>query len=833
MSEKSAGLRTTTGAAIPLLGVEVTGEVAAGHARVAVRQRYRNDEPRPVEAIYTFPLPADATLIGFTMTCAGRQLHGVVKEREEAFRAYDDAVTAGHGAALLDQERPNVFTASVGNLLPGEETTVEVEYVQRLRADEGTLRCMIPTLVAPRYIPGTPAGDRTAHGVADPTDRVPDADRITPPIGAVAYGLKLDLAFALGGGLLVESPSHDIATEPIDGGVRVRLARDQVALDRDVVLVVRNVDESPVVQTAIHRPAEAGEPAVVALSVVPDLAADGPADRRQEIVFLIDVSGSMDGDSIEQARDALRLCLRHLREGDRFNVIAFQSEHRSFKKEPVPFTQKTLEQADAWVERLRADGGTELLAPLTDAVQQIPAGVIVLLTDGQVGNEVEILREVLHARRGARVYSFGIGTNVSDALLRDLARRTGGAVEFIHPGERIDEKVVAQFARALADRVDDLRLTWEGIDVGEIAPAEIPPLVDGDAWVIYGRTAALASGRAVLQGTLRGQSFRLAVPVDPSSAAQVRALPQLWAAARIQDLQDAKVEGRRAAAMKKRVTELAVKHGIASRYTSFVVVEERTGDRRASGQPETRVVPVNLPAGWAMFERDDTSLPSRTTAGGAPVLYSMAAIMPRAVVSASASFGGSAPRRRGAPGGLVGRIVATAKQMTTKADDLELADLDVGAFDAPAEEEIEFGRAPAAGPGGGALASPRAEIALLGRQRASGLWDADAGAPAIRATSLALLELRRAGIDATHGTHGPQVKKAVAALLDLVRQETAVGTDLLALALAVAWLVAPGRRARRDLKTLVERTPAGAALVPLLDDETALRAHAEALATRA
>ena len=169
----NTGLYSNHGHAIPLKGVEVDGEVLGAHARVRVRQRYCNEAKAAVEAVYTFPLPADATLTGFAMTCAGRRMEGSVKEREAAFHAYDDAVVAGHGAALLEQERDNVFTATVGNLLPGEETLIEVEYVQRVTADEGALRWMIPTLVAPRYIPGAHEGDRTAHGVQGPTDRVP------------------------------------------------------------------------------------------------------------------------------------------------------------------------------------------------------------------------------------------------------------------------------------------------------------------------------------------------------------------------------------------------------------------------------------------------------------------------------------------------------------------------------------------------------------------------------------------------------------------------------------------------------------------------------------
>jgi len=164
-------------ARVPLLGVDVRAEVLAGHARVLARQRYRNDETKPVEAVYTFPLPTRGVVTGFSMTVNGRQLAGEVQEREDAFRHYEEAISAGHGSALLEQERPNVFTANVGNLLPGEETVIEIEYVEPLHGDEGAVRWTLPTLVAPRYMPGNPAGDRTAHGTVDPTTRVPDAIR--------------------------------------------------------------------------------------------------------------------------------------------------------------------------------------------------------------------------------------------------------------------------------------------------------------------------------------------------------------------------------------------------------------------------------------------------------------------------------------------------------------------------------------------------------------------------------------------------------------------------------------------------------------------------------
>jgi Ca-activated chloride channel family protein len=640
MKTEQAGLYTREGAQVPLQGVEVTGELLGGHARVRVRQRYRNGESRPVEAVYTFPLPSDGTLSAFSMTCAGRRVEGVVKEREEAFRAYDDAVTAGHGAALLDQERPNVFTAQVGNLLPGEETVVEVEFLQAVTAEEGCVRWMLPTLVAPRYIPGAPSGDRTGHGGVDPTDRVPDADRITPPMGEVHYGLRMDLLVDLGREVVVESPSHAI-TVTREGGTRARVGftRGEVSLDRDLVLSLRSPDTSAVFTPLVtHRKDDTG-PGTFALTVIPDLLAMASAPPKQEVVFVVDVSGSMAGESLPQAQAALRLCLRHLREGDRFNVIAFESRFHSFQPQPVPFTQRTLEEADRWVAALQADGGTELLQPMQAAVRAAPDGVVVLLTDGQVGNEDEILRAVLAERKTARLYSFGIGTNVSDTLLRDMAKQTGGAVEFIHPGERIDDKVVAQFSRALAPRVTELQVTFDGVEGTELAPAELPPMVDGVPWTLLGRYPAPGAGKVTLRGKSGREPFALTVRVDFPAASDRPAVEKLWAAERIRGWEAAQLTGRRAESMKKRIVELAVAHQIVTRYTSFVVVEERTAERRASGQPDTRVVPVNAPAGWAMF-----GTAKEEAADGAPAPSRKRGAAVRSAARPSASMPQGAPR---------------------------------------------------------------------------------------------------------------------------------------------------------------------------------------------
>jgi Ca-activated chloride channel family protein len=856
MHDEKAGLYTRGGTRVALQGVEVTGELLGGHARVRVCQRYRNTEPRPIEAVYVFPLPSDATLTAFSLECAGRRVQAVLQEREKAFRTYDDAVTAGHGAALLDQERPNVFTAQVGNLLPGEETLVEVEFLQSLQVEEGCVRWALPTLVAPRYIPGTPSGDRTSHGVAEPTNRVPDADRITPPVGDARYGLSLELLVSLGREVVVESPSHSLQLVRTEGGTRVKLSRPDVALDRDLVLNIRGKDADTVFTPLVtHRQGDA--PGTFALTVVPDLLGMATAPRRQEVVFVVDTSGSMDGESLPQAQGALRLCLRHLREGDRFNIISFENTFHLFSPEPVTFTQKTLEQADRWVAALRASGGTELLEPMRAAVKALPDGVVVLLTDGQVGNESEILQAVLAARQTARIYSFGIGTNVSDVLLKDLARQTDGAVEFIHPGERIDDKVVAQFSRALAPRVTGVEVRFEGVEATELAPAEPPPLVDGTPWSLFGRYTTPGTGKVVLKGRSGAETFTLSIPVDFPAASDRPAVEKLWAAERIRGWQAAALVGRRAGALQERIVQLALAHGLVTPYTSFVVVEERTGERRASGPPETRVIPVHAPAGWAMFGASsadlDGSRPEPVPAKPAP---GSAGGVSRSPVSRSRMAPGSAPKGAPPPPPSAPAPAAAFAPSPARKVSAEKSKRRAGTHAPPEKEEestgsglnrLEVFESLAESPspqvfdqerelddeGAPDLAASRdAGVDLLGQQLASGLWAGTGrGSEPVRqarATALALLELLRQGITSGHALHGGQVKKAVEALLALL-PSLGDASGVAELALGVAWLVSAGPRTRGRISQAA-RPLAG--LHARLENEGDLRQHVDALATR-
>jgi Ca-activated chloride channel family protein len=826
-TDLTSPLRTPSGESVPLLGVALSGEVIGGHARITSTQRYQHHERQPVEAVYVFPLPSDAAVTGFVMEVAGRRLEAEVKEREEAFRVYDDAITSGHGAALVEQERPNVFTANVGNLLPGEEVTIAISFVMKVPSDEGALRLMIPTLVAPRYIPGKPIGDRTGHGAAEPTSVVPDADRISPRIGDVDYALSLDLVLAFDEKATLSSPSHAISA--VHDGRVWKVSLSGAPLDRDLVLLVEPEDRASLERVVAHREPSAGQ-GYVALSWVPDLSrlvARGAGGEA--FSFVLDRSGSMGGSSIEEARRALRLCLRQLREGDRFEVIAFDDRLELFQPEPVPYTERTLADADRWIAGVDARGGTELLAPMVQAARH--GGVVVLLTDGQVGNEDQILAEVLAASKTTRIYSFGIGTNVSDTLLGELAKRTGGAMELIHPGERVDEKVVATFAKAHAARVSRPVIEVSGVELDDLAPSRTPDLVDGEPWSVMARYARGGRTEVRIKGTLAGQPFVHVLIADLPDRSDAPLVPTLWARERIRDLEAQEVTGRRAAAMKDRIVSIATQHALASRYTSFVVVEKRTGDRRTTESAVTRAVAVNAPHGWAMFEAEEAKDAGRSSMRKRGSVPAMAR---KVMASLGGAVPGGPPIGRAAPAPAAPmRAMSSAPSSATGApppppamapmpampphEALELDDHDDFSFAAPAAFDglmREEGTVAAKKEAAGSLLERTLES-----QRASGLWDATD--TTLAATIAALRVLLREGLTTSHAIYGANAKKAIDAVVAAASSAKIAASER-ETALLLSFLVASGRKSRAAvLDAIRAHAPAAQARTT---DEATLRA---------
>ncbi|MBK6900801.1 MAG: VWA domain-containing protein [bacterium] len=588
---KTFGMFGRNEAPVPLQGVEIVVDARDTAALVKVRQRFRNVESGPIEAVYSFPLDEGSAVRGFVIEVDGRRILGRVVEKEKAFEIYDDAIADGHQAFLMDQDRPNIFTVSVGNLAPGAEATVTLEYATMLDATADGVRLCLPTTISPRYIPAAQAAGM------DPSE----LDHLTPPVarGGVPYGLRIDVAYAGASPLRgIECPSHPVSIDLDGARAGITLAAESTALDQDFVLEIRQADPFRPRVTLVPDPTGGY---VALLNFRPEMPVSECVAR--EVVFLLDRSGSMGGESIEQARKALLLCLRSLRSGDSFNVVSFGSHFESLFPRPVAYDQTTLDRATAAIQAMTANlGGTEILAPLKHILQS-GAGRrcdILLLTDGQVGNEKECI-ELVGAHPGVRLFTFGIGRGASEHLVRGLARASGGAAEFIFPGERIEPKVLRTFGRLGCPAWSSIVLEWEGLQPDLVTPGTLNRLFGGEQFTVMARLRAPGEGTVTLRARDGDNVRSWSLPLDTAEVADSDAgLPALLARLAIRDLEEAPRTGsvqttRKRDGREKRILELACAYQVMSSLTSFVAVDQES---RVEGTAELRRVPVALTRGW-------------------------------------------------------------------------------------------------------------------------------------------------------------------------------------------------------------------------------------------
>jgi Ca-activated chloride channel homolog len=595
----ASGLVAKDGHPVPLLGVRVEAEIKDYGARVVLIQRYRNDEKQPIEAVYKFPLDEAAAVCGFEATIDDRHVVGQVEEREKAFEKYDEAMAAGHGAYLLDQERPDVFTVSVGNVPPGKEVVLRITTVSELALEGDAIRFVLPTTISPRYAPS-----EDLRGVG-----IPLADLVSPPYALeVPYGLNLKVDVLTSAAIRrVHSPSHTVQVTFEDRHAMVELSSSSTAMDRDFVLFVTLAESNLPCVLAERGP---DGKAYVLVSFRPKLEAGFAAS---EVVFLVDRSGSMQGASIREARKALELALRSLRPGCFFNIVGFGNTHSALFPESRPIGAETLASALSYVKSMDGDmGGTEILPALkfvldAKAQEGLPRQVFVI-TDGEVSNTDAVIELVRHHGARTRVFAFGIGAAPSHHLVKALARAGEGEAEFIAPGERAEEKVLRQLGRARAAALTEVRVDWGGLEV-EQAPYVLPPVFADGRVVVFGRVDELRPADVTLRAS--GSQGEVAFPVslDASTVASGSLVSTLWARRAIRDLEEgcSRLHGprgsrqERAAAglgerVKAEIVRLGTTYGLMSRHTSFVAIEKR--ETPVEGEVQLRKVPVAISTGW-------------------------------------------------------------------------------------------------------------------------------------------------------------------------------------------------------------------------------------------
>src|SRR5215475_3760512 len=603
----------------PLKHTDVKAEVSGQLARVTVTQEFHNPLRDKIEAVYVFPLPQAAAVDDMTMIVGDRTVKGKIKRREEARAIYEAAREAGQAASLLDQERPNIFTQSVANIAPGAEVKITISYVEFLKYEDGTYEFVFPMVVGPRYIPGRPTGER-GGGWAPDTDKVPDASRITPGVAPkgmraghdISIEVKLDTGVPIDG---FQSTLHEIdVARPDNHRATVRLKDQATIPNKDFILKfdVAGKKMSDAVMT--HRGAQGG---FFTLILQPPERVTAADVTPKELVFVLDTSGSMEGFPIEKAKETMKLALDNLYPEDTFNLITFSGDTHILFPQPVQATRENLQRAQSFLASRQGSGGTEMMdairAALAPSDEQDHVRIVCFMTDGEVGNDMEIISEI-QKHPNARVFAFGIGSSTNRFLLDKMAEHGRGEVEYVTLEDDGSAAARRFHERVRNPLLTDIEIDWAGLPVADVYPKRIPDLFSAKPLVLTGRYTAAARGMIRLRGNLAGQNFVKEIPIElPESQPEHDVLTTLWARTRIDELMSQDYEGIQKddpqPEVREAITQLGLEYRLMTQFTSFVAVEEMTVTD--GGQPRRIDVPVEMPEGMSregVFGAEDINL---------------------------------------------------------------------------------------------------------------------------------------------------------------------------------------------------------------------------------
>jgi Ca-activated chloride channel family protein len=602
--EEPAGMLAVRGGAeipLPLERTDVQVQIDAYLASVDVEQRYHNPYDEKIEVVYVFPLPPEAAVSEFLMTIGERTIRGVIREREEAERIYEEARSMGFVASLLTEERPNVFRQRVANVEAGGDVDVRLTYYSALPYRDGAYVFSFPTVVGPRFNPpgssdGIGAVAPGAAGLSGQSTEVP----YLPPGGRSAHRVSFEID--LDAGVAVErldSPTHAIAVESISRArKRITLAAGETAADRDFTLRYFVAGESLKSAIRLHEDASGG---YFTMILVPPQELARVRRSPVEHVFVLDCSGSMSGAPIELAKDAVRRVLRRLGPRDTFQIIRFSDDGSALGPHPVPASPENVARGLAYLDGLEGEGGTMMIEGIKAALDfphdEGHVRIVSFLTDGYIGNEAEIFAAV-HERLGAsRIFGFGVGSGPNTYLLDNLARIGRGAVAYVNGGDlEADQAAVdAFFERIAHPALSEIEIDWSGSEVSEVYPSRISDLWVGRPVVITGRVDGTLAPKLGVRGRVGGEPASFELPTGSGGGAPRPAIARIWARMKIADLAERSLWEPEGQGLLASIRGVALDYGLLSRFTAFVAVDS---SRVTEGDHGTTLVqPVPVPHG--------------------------------------------------------------------------------------------------------------------------------------------------------------------------------------------------------------------------------------------
>ena len=593
---------------LPLEHTSVEIVVSGNILRATVRQEYGNPYDEPIEAIYVFPLPDDGAVDRMNMHIGDRIIEGEIHERELAQQIYQEAIEAGQTASLLEQERPNIFTQSVGNIMPGDEIIIEISYVAPVHYDNGTYEISFPMVVGPRFIPGNPMEVFTGRGWGLPTPLVPDADRITPPVipEGQRTGYDIEVAVRINAGIAVrelESVNHEIRSNILRNGTAfIELKNDDEIPNRDFVLRYTLSSDEIEAGVVAHNSDLGG---YFLLMLQPDVDVDIDEITPKEMFFVIDCSGSMSGQPMEVAKETVRQFVQGMNPDDTFQIIRFSEDASGMSRSPLSNTEENVQTGIDYINSLYGSGGTMMIEGIRAAIgypeDRERMRFVIFLTDGFIGNEAQIMGE-LDATMGenTRLFSIGVGSSPNRYLIEGLAESGRGFAYYVSLEEDPENAVAAIYEKINNPYLVGIQIDWGDLDVKNIYPSRIPDLYVGQPLVIVGQYDGWGHETIEITGTIAGGRWNQRITVDfPADQETNDVVATIWARRKIHELSRSMYSPsgyqEHNQGIVDEITDVALDYQIMCEYTAFVAVTEEV--RNVDGEMITIEVPVEMPEG--------------------------------------------------------------------------------------------------------------------------------------------------------------------------------------------------------------------------------------------
>lgn len=551
-----------SGESIALRGVDVAARISGLLAETTLTQKYRNDSRDNLELAYTFPLPADGALLSFGVKVGERKFQGVVIPRREAEVAYEEALSEGNSAFRLQEIKPGIYSASLGNVMAGESIEITMTYAEALAWNGLSIRYRLPTTLAPRF--GAPKG-------MQPWQR---------PVTGMDAEYPLSLIVQVDGPLAKSSiacPSHKVSFKPQVDSLRISLAAG-ASMDRDFILEIEN----EAVQS-LGASASARETHVAMLTLLPPAVEPDPA-RQRDIVIVLDCSGSMMGDSMALAKEGVQLGLGSLTSNERFAVMGFGTQFEHFDTALQPANRKNIDMARKFVKTLGNLGGTELSQALELAMAYFDGNPmdILLLTDGEAWSIDNAAKKA--KKKGIRIFTIGIGSAVAEDTVRALADQTSGSCELVTPNEAMSARIFRHFNRMRQPKMTRLDIKWPSKPTWETRPEK--GCFAGDAYTVFAAFESPSTEQVQIELEFSSRpAVKLTVPFAPA----VELADTIVRIAAKQHLGQLRASEQQS---------WAVRYQLVTEQTDYLITVERTADKKAESLPQLQVVPQMLPAGW-------------------------------------------------------------------------------------------------------------------------------------------------------------------------------------------------------------------------------------------